>query len=164
MYRAHGISRNPKPPKSPKPRRPPVLSERGLPNQKRVNICRFLLLKWSHKDIAAREGCSVHAVKNVENSLKDEGSVRRVPTGILGRPSRINVEDGEALFEHLVQSGWLSQDKIIHWLSMERGVHCSQATVSRYLRQQNWTRKTIQSVSIHRNEDLRESYPTSTLP
>ena len=158
MYRAYGLGRRPRPPTS---RDPPPTSNRGLSTQTRLNICRFLLLGWSRQLIANHEGCSIHAVTNVEHNLLDCGSVRKVPTGILGRPSKIGVEDGEALFEHLVRSGWLYQDEIVYWLFMERGINCSQSTVSRYLKQQNWTRASIRPFSINRNEDLREAYRNS---
>ncbi|KAF2621929.1 hypothetical protein BU25DRAFT_415623 [Macroventuria anomochaeta] len=91
MYRAHGVGRQPH---APTPRLPPPMSNRGLSNQTRLNICRFLLLGWNHQTIANCEGCSLHAVRNVEDNLVDSGSVQKVPTGVLGRPSKIDVEDG----------------------------------------------------------------------
>ena len=80
MYRAHGLGRQPKPPTL---RLPPTVSKRGLSNQTRVNICRFLILGWKNQTIANREGCSLHAVKNIEDNVLENGSVRKVPTGVL---------------------------------------------------------------------------------
>ena len=158
MYRAHGLGRHTKPPIA---RLPPTTSTRGLSDQTRTNINRFLILGWSYQTIANHEGCSVHAVRNVEENLQGYGLTRKPPTGILGRPSKISVEDGEALFEHLVRSGWLYQDEIASWLYMERGVNCSRATVGRYLAKQGWDAGAIRPFSINRNEDLREAYRRS---
>lgn len=44
---------------------------------------------------------------------------------------------------------------------MERGIHCSQSTVSRYLKKHNWTSRTIRPFSINRNDISRESYRRS---
>ena len=158
MYRAHGLGRHTKPAT---PRLPPSKSTRGLSDQTRINIFRYLRLGWKYQTIANFEGCSVHAVRNVEENLLDHGSIRKHPTGVLGRPSKISPEDGNALFEHLVRSGWLYQDEIVFWLFMERGVYCSRATVCRYLAKQGWTAKALRPFCINRNDDLRESYRLS---
>ncbi|KAF2463676.1 uncharacterized protein BDR25DRAFT_347158 [Lindgomyces ingoldianus] len=103
MYRAHGLSRAPQLQQP----RPLPLSTRGLSDQTRRNIVRFLLLGWEPQLIADREGCSRGAVYNVIRNLKEHSSVRKPPTKKLGQPPKIAREDAEALFEQLVCSGWM---------------------------------------------------------
>lgn len=140
-------------PARPTPRLPPTASNRGLSCQTRLTICLSLLLGVNRQTIANDVGCSLHAVINVAQNLEKFGSVRKVPTGILGRPNKISVADGEALFEHLVNYGWINQSEFIYWLLMERGVLCSQATVSRYLKKQRWNEKSIKLASKKRESE-----------
>ena len=157
MYRAHGVSVAPY-----RPRPTPYLipSSRGLETRVRISIYRLLLLGWPRQMIADREGCSLTAVRNVEVNLKEHGSVRRPPEpGVkLGRPPKISDEDGEALFEELIRGGWKYQDEIAYWLWIERGVKVTQSTVSRFLHERNWTRRSLRPFSVARNEELREGY------
>jgi transposase len=155
MFRAHGLGRVTTAAASP---RPPRQSSRGLSDQTRHRILRFLRLGWTYTAIAKLEGCSRHAVRNVMDNLDQHGALRKPPQQALGRRSKISSADGDALFEHLIRCGWLYQDEIIHWLAMERGITCSKATVSRYLSQQGWKEKTLRPFCILRNEELRNSY------
>ena len=90
--------------------------------------------------------------------MLENGSVRKVPTSVLGQPSRIELDDGGALFEHLVWCGWLYQDEIRHWLFMERGIYCSQSTMARYLKEHNWTSGPYDLSTSIVMMTLRESY------
>src|SRR5579862_4491622 len=102
MYHAHGLSQ------APQLRRPRPLppSTRGLSDQTRRNIMRFLLLGWEPQLIADREGCNRGAVYNVIRNLKEHGSTRKPSTRKLGKLPKITDEDAGALFEQLVHSGW----------------------------------------------------------
>src|SRR5690242_7077157 len=61
----------------------------------------------------------------------------------LGRPRKIGEEDAEALFEELIRGGSKYQDEIAYWLWIERGVKVDRSTVSRFLRENNWSRRTL---------------------
>ena len=156
MYRPYGISA--RQPNIPPPMRGPQFSGRGLSLRTRLNIHRFLELGWHPEAIASREGCSRHAVSNVQNNLRNFGYFRKPLQGKLGALCKIQPTDGEALFEELMRTGWLYQDEIVYWLAIERGIYVSQSTVSRYLNKMNWSRRTLSPFSIDRNEDLRQSY------
>ena len=133
VYRAHGLGRVMKPAAPP---RTPSTSTRGLSDQTRNNILRFLRLGWTYQAIADREGCSRHAVSNIFANLDHHGTLRKSPQHALGRRSKISSDDGDALFEHLIRCGWLYQEEIIHWLAIEREVTVSKSAVSRYLSKQ----------------------------
>lgn len=156
MYRAHGVSSLACP--LAEAVAAPVYTTRGLSTRTRLNIHRFLELGWGIDAIAARELCSRHAVTNVKGNLESYNCLRKPVAGKLGKPSKIQPDDGAALFTELVRSGWLYHDEIVSWLAMERGVFVSRPTVSRYLKKMRWTRHTLRPFSIARNEELREGY------
>lgn len=141
MYRAYGVyARPPRPPSPPRdplsPTYAPLYSTRGLSTRTRLNIHRFTALGWTPYAVADREGCGVGAVYNVIKNVMRNGSTRKPIEGTLGRKSTISFEDGEALFDEPVRSGWMYQDEIVRWLLLERGLSVSQSTISRYLKKQ----------------------------
>jgi transposase len=98
------------------------------------------------------------AVTNVQHNLIQYGCVRKPLQNKLGRHNRIAGEDAQALFDELLIHGWMYQAEMVRWLDVERGVYVNQSTVSRFLKKQGWTRRTLRPCSIDRNEELRESY------
>jgi hypothetical protein len=78
------------------------------------------------------------------------GSVRRPNDEHkkLGAPKKLSDADAEALFQELIRNGWRDQSKMVLWLREERGLSVSQATISRFLKARNWTRKTLLPYSV----------------
>ena len=156
-YRPHGISRPAVGFRRPQPK---AAYKRGLSDKTRLSICDKLLLQWPIESIASSERCSETAVRNVLDNLRTYGSVRKPPAAVkpLGRPLKIREEDAEALFGELVRSGWMYNDEIVHWLCTERGITVNRSTISRFLKQQGWSRRSLRPFSLNRNEELREGY------
>ncbi|KAK7177519.1 hypothetical protein PSPO01_16431 [Paraphaeosphaeria sporulosa] len=111
-----------------------VYLDRGLSTRTRNNVERFLSLGWHPNAVATRERCSLHAVRNVKENLDKFANTRHPLQRKLGRPSAISDENGEALFDELVHSGWMYQDEIVQWLAIERDCRVSRQAVQRYLK------------------------------
>lgn len=166
MYRAHGVTR---PRQLDNPNRSSRFAlqipaapnkERGLKARTRLNVHRFLLLGWGSMEIADREGITERSVYNIQKNLREYGSTRKPPSSTtrLGRPPKLTEEDKDALSEELFRSGWMYQDEIVYWLWMERGVVVHRSTVSRLLKEREWSERTLRPFSIHQNEELRDMY------
>ncbi|KAK7189060.1 hypothetical protein PSPO01_04647 [Paraphaeosphaeria sporulosa] len=159
MYAAVGFPtrsrrRNLAPPQPPSA----VYLDRGLSTRTHNNIERFLDLGWHPTAIATLEQCSRHAVDNVAHNLEMFGNVHRPLQGQLGRPPAISDEDKEALFSELVCSGWMYQDEIVKWLTVERSCHILRSTIHQLLKKEKWSERTLRPFSINQNEDLRQGY------
>jgi transposase len=123
-----------------------------------LNIHRFIELGWKPQAIADREGCSLSMIYKMEQTILTYGTLRKPIQGKLGRPLKVSREDEEALFDEMVRSGWMYQDEIAYWLMVERGVFISQPTISRMIKRNQWSARSIRPFSINRNEELREYY------
>ncbi|KAK7177818.1 TPR domain-containing protein [Paraphaeosphaeria sporulosa] len=139
----------------------PFFAAHGLTNLKRLEINRYLCLGWHEQEIADRVGCSRHAVRKVYNNTITTGCVRKALTGKLGRPPKLAKEDSLALRGELLRHGWMYQDEMVWWLSVERGIFITQSTISRLLKREGWSRKTLRPYAIDRNEELRAYYRDS---
>ncbi|KAF9730282.1 TPR domain-containing protein [Paraphaeosphaeria minitans] len=116
----------------------PFYAAHGLTNLKRLEINRYLCLGWHEQEIA-------------DQAL----------TGKLGRPPKLAKEDSLALRGELLRHGWMYQDEMVWWLSVERGIFITQSTISRLLKREGWGRKTLRPYAIDRNEELRGYYRDS---
>ena len=56
-------------PAAEQPPQPPKFAAHGLTTQKRLDICRLLLLGWHKQEIANRVTCSLGAIYHVERNL-----------------------------------------------------------------------------------------------
>jgi transposase len=161
MYRAHGLR-----PARPAPTRAAAAANylkykpKGLNPFKRASIYRFIELGWCPRAIADKEGVDDATVYRIISNIKELGTSTKSPQFWkgLGRPAKISDDDADALFDELVQHGWMYQDEIIHWLYIERGVLVHQSTVSRFMKKKGWNCQTLRPFSINQNEELREAY------
>jgi hypothetical protein len=97
-------------------------------------------------------------VYKIQENLRGFGTLRRPVSGRIGRPPKISDEDGEALLEELVRSGWMYQDEMVYWLMVERGVFVSQPTIQRYIKKRQWSSSALRPFSLDRSEELRQGY------
>ena len=84
---------------------PATFVPRGLSRPLRVQVLRFLLLKWSPHDIAAE--CRVHpaTVYRMARNLLQYGGIRAPAVRKLGRPRRLTTADEDAVLELLLSDG-----------------------------------------------------------
>jgi hypothetical protein len=76
----------------------------------------------------------------------------------LRRPRKLSIADQEALYEHVMDVGWLYLDEMKEWLCEERGINVSISTVHQLLQRNNWTQKSLKLVSRDRSELIRKEY------
>jgi transposase len=112
----------------------------------------------SNEQIAKNTGAKLRTVQRWRLNWMRYNSCLRPPLAALGRPHSLTREDCNALFNALVQHGWMYQDEMKAWLLEERGVAVSTSTVCRLLKEEGWSRKKIQRISRSRNEELRSQY------
>jgi hypothetical protein len=72
------------------------------------------------------------------------------------RDRKLTRADEDALFNILAIDGWMMHNEMAFWLSVERGVVVSRATICRVLKRNKWTQRNIARLSLSRSESLRE--------
>ena len=115
MYRAYGLSRPTRTPAA-APANYLQYRPRGLNPIKRASIYRFIELGWCPQAIADKEGVDATTVYRMVRNMKDFGAPTKSPKFFkeMGRKAKISNDDADALFNELVQHGWIYQNKIIH--------------------------------------------------
>ena len=103
-------------------------------------------------------GASNSSIKRISNNILRYGGV--VPPRIrkLGRAKILTSGDRAALFAWLRQEGWHSLAEMAHFCSQERGVEVSKSTLSRVLRREGWSRKSLERLSRDQNLELRAAW------
>lgn len=71
------------------------------------------------------------------------GNVRAPPSHKLGAKLKLREEDVEALYNEIIENGWMSQSRICQWLRVQRGITISQSSVSRLFEDKGWTERSL---------------------
>ena len=124
--------------------------------------CRAFMRLWQEgvriADIANSINISESIGYEWQANLRDHGSIRPESQAPAGRRYCLTVADEKAILDKLQKSCWMYLDELAEWLRLERDVDVSISTVSRLLKRNNWTRKTLQIGSNQQNSVLRQDY------
>ena len=119
----------------------------------------LLDLNWRPAAIREETGVPLSTIYRWQKNCRLYGGPRQ-PSFYAETPRRraVTAEDEKKLLDWLLNEPWHCQDEMRQWLFNERGVICSQPTISRLIKRNNWSRKMLERVSASRNEELRQQY------
>ncbi|KAL0930283.1 uncharacterized protein CTRU02_212491 [Colletotrichum truncatum] len=107
--------------------------------------------------IAKLVGCNPRTVRRIRSKLLLFGSAK-IPTNTRGRPRSITPPMLSALRSQLALDPCLTLDKMAASLREHYDADVSRFSISRMLKDDNWSQKTTQNVAQERNLDLRDEY------
>jgi len=147
-------------PLSPKgPRLPPYNHKAtGHATQKRLEFTSLWRRGHKIEDIASAINIGRRTAFEWQKNLLRYGSIKAPGEVPRGPPRKLSVADKKALFEALLQRGWMYLDEMQEFLLEERCVDVTIGRISQVLKAHNWTRKSLKLSSSDRSKELRESY------
>ncbi|KAF2736508.1 hypothetical protein EJ04DRAFT_521913 [Polyplosphaeria fusca] len=141
-----------------RPRVPQTSRHGQLTSGKRARTYQFLRHGLVFKKVSRHAGVSRDMPYRIHNNIMTYGAMLPPRRRVLGRPQKLTPADKEALYNELLQYGWMNQAEMVWWLEQERDVVVSQSTISRFLRSERINRKVMRLTSLNRDEDLRDDY------
>ncbi|GAB7336309.1 hypothetical protein MBLNU13_g09053t1 [Cladosporium sp. NU13] len=110
------------------------------------------------KRIANVAGCSSRSVKAIRSNVRAFGSPMAPPTASVGRSRIITPVMVDALKEMLLGKPDRQLDELAAFLRDDFDVEVSNSTISRTLKMEGWSKKTIRRRAKEQNADLRDKY------
>lgn len=109
-------------------------------------------------EIAYVVGCSSRSVKAIRSNLRTFGTPNAPPTVPVGRSRAVTSVMSDALKEMLFSKPDRQLDELAVFLQDDFEVEVSNSTISRTLKKEGWSRKTIRRKAKEQNADLRDKY------
>ncbi|KAF2675220.1 hypothetical protein BT63DRAFT_450206 [Microthyrium microscopicum] len=101
-------------------------------------IYAYLELGFDHPEIAQRVKVGKETVAGMARNLRRHSSVHPPSKGRRGPKFKMTTEDEDALWEHMLENGWMQLSAMARWLLEERGVKINLSTMSRLLQRRKW--------------------------
>ena len=114
--------------------------------------------RFTGDQIAKVAGCSSQSVSAIRSNIRAFGSPRAPFTASPGRPRSITPTMFDALEELLLRKPDRQLDELATFLREEFDVEVSASTISRTLKVEGWSKKTIRRKAKEQNADLRDKY------
>ena len=108
--------------------------------------------------IAQVAGCSSRSVKAIRSNVRAFGNPSAPFTAPIGRSRIITPVMFDALKELLLGKPDRQLDELAAFLQDDFDVEVSKSTISRTLKAEGWSKKTIRRKAKEQNEDLRDKY------
>jgi len=108
--------------------------------------------------IAEVVGCSKRSVRAIRSNIRAFGCPRAPTTAPRGRSRRITPVMFDALKEMLLGKPDCQLEELAAFLHEDLDVEVSNFTISRTLKAEGWSKKTIQRKAKEQNSDLRDKY------
>jgi len=108
--------------------------------------------------IAQVAGCSSRSVKAIRSNVRAFGNPRAPFTAPVGRSRIITPVMFDALKELLLRKPDRQLDELAAFLQDDFDVEVSKSTISRTLKAEGWSKKTIRRKAREQNADLRDKY------
>ena len=114
--------------------------------------------RFTGDQIAKVAGCSSQSVSAIRSNIRAFGSPRAPFTASPGRPRSTTPTMFDALEELLLRKPDRQLDELAAFLREEFDVEISASTISRTLKAEGWSKKTIRRKAKEQDADLRDKY------
>jgi transposase len=123
----------------------------------RARIHALILRKLPNSEIADTVRCTERAVRRIRSRLGRFGTTT-APSNRVGPDPKITPFIRHALCEQLSEKPGMLRREMVAFIYDRFGVEVSESTITRTLKAQSWSRKTIRRVANQRNPALRDFY------